>query len=302
MLESNNFSTADLCEKVLPAIFRINWKIEDGSKSSWGTGFFIKNDGTAVTAYHVIIKNGNCSAVLQSGKEYPIKIVNFDCQSDFALIKVQTPDPVPFIPLGDYDKVRLGDQVFSLGLCSYSPKLPEIKLCNILQLNYKSNLCIACDTNSTTIWSKCDTIVTNCTARPGNSGGPLVNMKGEAIGILSTKTIRKDSNLIDYVSMYTRANVAKKYIEEMNGVSYLNKSHLGMSLKKNYSGFVISTVLEGLPADKAGLKNGDVILKVNGKTFKDYEDLFEEVPKEKAVALNIVFMRNGTKIETTLFS
>ena len=127
-------------------------------------------------------------------------------------------------------------------------------------------------------------------------------MKGEAIGILSTKTIRKDSNLIDYVSMYTRANVAKKYIEEMNGVSYLNKSHLGMSLKKNYSGFVISTVLEGLPADKAGLKNGDVILKVNGKTFKDYEDLFEEVPKEKAVALNIVFMRNGTKIETTLFS
>jgi hypothetical protein len=64
---------------------------------------------------------------------------------------VQTPDPVPFIPLGDSDKVRLGDQVFSLGLCSYSPKLPEIKLCNILQLNYKSNLCIACDTNSTTI-------------------------------------------------------------------------------------------------------------------------------------------------------
>ena len=104
LMASDQWNAADVCEQVLPAVFRI---VSAGDASGdMGTGFFIKADGTGITAAHVVSRGGSFVAKLDSGLEYPMKVVSMHELSDLALVKVQGPGGFTFLKWADSDKAR----------------------------------------------------------------------------------------------------------------------------------------------------------------------------------------------------
>jgi serine protease Do len=230
--------------------------------SSGGSGFIISNDGYILTNHHVVAEATEIVVSLTDRREFKAQLIGSDEKSDVALLKVDTDEDLPFLILGDSDQIRVGDWVVAIG----SPyRLNFSVTAGIVSAKSRS---IADQGTSYIPFIQSDVAI-----NPGNSGGPLFNLKGEVIGI--NAMIYSSGGGYMGISFTIPINYASEIVAQLKNDGIVSRGWLGVSVQEvtkdladsfklgNPRGALIGNVLKGSPAEKAGLKNGDVILSFN---------------------------------------
>ncbi len=247
---------------------------------SVGSGFIVDKSGLIVTNAHVVEGTTRIMVKLDSGEEFPATIVGADTATDIAVLKIDAQRDLPFLKFGDSDKVNVGDWVLALG----SPfGLNRTVTAGIVSTTRR-------ETPNTSPFQKF--IQTDAAINRGNSGGPLVNMSGEVIGVNSQiATSTGDYNGIGFALPAADAQYVYEEIRENGAVK---RGYIGIALESvreefarvyglpDAKGAIITDVRDPQSsAAKAGLKAGDVILAFNGKTIENAQDLIKLVAGSK---------------------
>lgn len=262
-------------------------------ESSLGSGFVIDTNGYILTNNHVV-ENPEKIRVSLNNNEYEAKLIGRDPKTDLALIKIDTDEQLTPLPLGDSEKLKVGDWVVAIG----SPYgLGNTVTAGIVSGKFRHLGLGAYD----------DFIQTDASINPGNSGGPLLNVKGEVVGINTAIFSRGRGNIgIGFAIPINMAKVLLPQLREgkvvrgwlgvvIQAITPELKQKLGLTSEQ---GALVSDVTKDSPADKAGLKRGDVIISFDGKEIKVMNDLpylVATTPVGKKVPIEVV--RNGEKIK-----
>ena len=292
-------SFADLAEKLMPSVVNISttqtvrtttnqfpFQFPPGSPfedmfkefqrpterkaSSLGSGFIIDKKGTVITNNHVIA-NAEDILVRVNDKEYTAKVLGSDPYADIAVLKINSKDEFKPVSFGDSDKARVGDWVIAIG----NPfGLGGTVTSGIISARNR-------DINLTRYD---DFIQTDASINQGNSGGPLFNLKGEVVGI-NTAIIAPGQTGSIGIGFAIPANAASNVIDQLIKYGETRRGWLGVRIQevtkeiadveklKKPSGALIASVGEGSPADKAGLKEGDIVLEFDGKKIETMRQL-----------------------------
>jgi serine protease Do len=263
-----------------------------------GSGFIVDKTGYILTNQHVIDDAARITVKLDSGEEYQAKVVGIDEETDLAVLKIDASRDLPFVKLGDSDKARVGEWVLAIG----SPfGLTRTVTAGIVSQTKR-------ETPQGSPFQRF--IQTDAAINKGNSGGPLVNMNGEVIGINSQiATSTGDYNGVGFaLPSNEAANVYQQIIK--NGK--VRRGYLGVgleSVKPEYakvyglqdaSGAIVVELRDKLsPAGRAGLQVGDVIVEFAGKKVDSATDLITRVSSASPDdAISMVYLReNGSNIE-----
>ena len=268
--------------------------------SAVGSGFIVDKSGYIMTNRHVVDDASRITVRLQNGDEHPAKVIGTDEETDLAILKINVGRDLPFVKLGNSEAARVGDWVLAVG----SPfGLAQTVTAGIISQTKR-------ETPYATPFQKF--IQTDAAINRGNSGGPLVNMNGEVIGINSQiATSTGDYNGIGFaLPSNEAANVYRQILE--NGK--VRRGYLGVSLDSvktefaevyklpDAKGAIILNVTDSeSAAGKAGLKANDVILEFNGKQIENAQDLIQKVsataPNETISLL--ILRENGANLERT---
>ncbi|MCX6564350.1 MAG: DegQ family serine endoprotease [Candidatus Aminicenantes bacterium] len=252
-----------------------------------GTGFFISADGYAITNNHLVENGQKVKVFTAQGDEYQAKIIGTDPRTDVALIKIEAKN-LPFAELGDSAQVKVGEWVMAIGnpLGMEHTVTAGIVSAKGRQLGLGDG-------------SYEDFIQTDAAINRGNSGGPLVNMKGEVIGINSNILTPTGGNI--GIGFAIPVNMAKKVVSQLKDKGEVVRGWLGVEAAplpidqdtqkllnlKSKKGALINNVTQGGPAEKAGFKPYDVIVEVNGQAIENFNDL----------RMRIADIQPGTKVE-----
>ena len=236
-----------------------------------GSGFIIHKDGYILTNAHVIENSDSVQIALSTGGLFKGKLIGMDKVADLALIKIDSPDPLPVIPLGSSKELKPGDWVMAIG----SPFGLDLTVTvGIVSAKGRSLGATPYD----------DFIQTDTPINPGNSGGPLINTQGEVVGI-NTAVMQMGQGL----GFSLPVDLAKKLIPELKTNGKVTRSWLGVSVqditladKESLKlgvdqGSLVREVVVDSPAYKAGLKVNDVIVEFNGHTINNSRKLPKEV-------------------------
>ncbi|MBQ7154391.1 MAG: Do family serine endopeptidase [Synergistaceae bacterium] len=242
-----------------------------------GSGFIVTKDGQILTNNHVVDGMEKITVSLQladgSKKTYPAKIVGNDPTYDLAVIKIEPDGDLPVLELGDSDAVEVGEWVVAIG----NPYGFEHSVTAGV-ISAKNRSIHAQDVNFD------DFLQTDAAINPGNSGGPLLDMDGKVIGI-NTAIIPYAQGLCFAIPV----NKAKEIMGDLVSYGRVKRGWLGVSVRditpqmaKAYGvngteGAMINDVFKGDPADKAGIKRGDVVVKLNGENIKDANAFVQKV-------------------------
>ncbi len=265
---------------------------------SVGSGFIVDKSGFIVTNAHVIDDATRITVKLDSGEEFPATIVGADLETDIAVLKIDAKKDLPFIRFGDSDKAQVGDWVLALG----SPfGLNRTVTAGIISTTKR-------ETPTASPFQKF--IQTDAAINRGNSGGPLVNMKGEVIGVNSQiATSTGDYNGIGFALPSGDAAYVYDQIRQKGTV---HRGYMGIALESVKSEFaevyglpdakgaIITDVRDPLSsAAKAGLQAGDVILEFNGQKVENAQDLIKRVAAGKPNdTVELAYVReNGSTFE-----
>ena len=236
-----------------------------------GSGFIIHKDGYILTNAHVVENSDSVQVALSTGGLFKGKLIGMDRVADLALIKIDSPDPLPVIPLGSSKELKPGDWVMAIG----SPFGLDLTVTvGIVSAKGRSLGATPYD----------DFIQTDTPINPGNSGGPLINTQGEVVGI-NTAVMQMGQGL----GFSLPVDLAKKLIPELKTNGKVTRSWLGVSVqditladKESLKlgvdqGSLVREVVVDSPAYKAGLKMNDVIVEFNGHTINNSRKLPKEV-------------------------
>lgn len=300
--DSTALSAAEIYQKVAPAVVMVSTKTIQ-TVNGWfqqeaegmGSGFIINTDGYILTNYHVIEGATEVTVTLSDGQEVTASVVNYDSDQDVAMIKINEDVEVPgVVELGDSDALQPGEEVLAIG----NPLSKELSSTLTKGIVSALNRSIETQTGVSTNLIQTDTAINS-----GNSGGPLINTKGEVIGINTLKA----SDGAEGIGFAIPINDVKVKIDSLSkpilnlGVSIrvINES---MAKQLNMEeGLYIVEVNEFSPAEKAGLKGGDLIVKADGKRIKTFEELQEiKNSKEEGDSINIEFIRDGKTQNATI--
>jgi len=263
----------------------------DFKQRSLGSGFIISNDGYIFTNNHVVENTDKILVKISDGKEYEAKIIGTDTKTDIALIKIKPDNSLPTVEIGDSDAARVGEWVIAIG----NPfGLEQTVTAGIISAKGRVIGAGAYD----------NFIQTDASINPGNSGGPLFNMQGKVIGI-NTAIVAQGQG----IGFAIPINMAKNILADLKTKGKVTRGWLGISIQdisediaknmnyKNKNGVLVSDVFKDDPADKAGIKVGDIITEINGKSIKDTHDLLLTTAAlhvgEKAI---IKALRDGKEI------
>lgn len=235
-----------------------------------GSGFAITQDGYIVTNYHVVEGASSVKVTLYNGETYDASVIGGDEDYDIAVIKIDVNGLSPVV-LGDSSKIAIGETVAAIG----NP-LGE------LTFSMSQGIVSCVDRAINVDGTPFNMIQVDCSINPGNSGGPLVNTYGEVVGIVSAKYSSYSSTTVEGIGFAIPINDVLAMIEDIMTNGYVtNKPFIGitpgtmtkqMAQQYRYTvseGVFVYSVEPGSAADKAGLKMGDVILKIDGKEIKD---------------------------------
>ena len=242
--------------------------------ASAGSGFVLTKDGYIVTNYHVVKDADTVKVTMYNGDEYEAKYVGGDEDYDIAVIKVEATELQP-VTLGDSEKLNVGDHVLAVGN-------PLGELTFSMSGGMVSSVNRAINVSGTPF----NMIQTDASINPGNSGGPMFNQYGEVVGIVSAKYSSTGNESVEGLGFAIPINDVIAMIQDIMTNGYItNKPYLGitggsmteqMAAQYRYditSGVFVYSVEEGKAAQKAGLKMGDVITKVDDHDIKTMEDL-----------------------------
>lgn len=256
-----------------------------------GTGFFISSDGYILTNHHLVEKAENVTIFTLQDKEYKAKVVGSDANTDIALLKVDEKD-LTFAELGDSARLRVGEWVLAVG----NPWG--------LEHTVTAGIVSAKGRQLTGGQLLQDFIQTDAAINRGNSGGPLVNMKGEVVGITSMIYSPSGGNI--GIGFAIPSNLAKKVVTQLKEKGRVVRGYLGIvpqaitEADKEYfklqskKGALIAQVEPGTPADKAGLMQADVIIEINSQPVKNDNDLRLKIAEiEPGTRAEIKVIRDG---------
>ncbi len=243
---------------------------------SVGSGFFVDSRGYILTNYHVVEEAASITVRLPNGEEYDGKIVGADEMTDLAVLKITRDEPFPFLKLGNSDDLSIGEWVLAIGSPFGLEQTVTAGIISQLDRETPSNSNFQ------------HFIQTDAAINRGNSGGPLVNMKGEVIGINSQiATSTGDYNGIGFA---LPANDARNVFDQIIEYGKVKRGFLGIgldSVKKEFAsvyglpeakGAIITEIVDSKSAAaRAGLKPGDIVVAINGTRIKGSRELIELV-------------------------
>lgn len=308
-------SIASVAEKVGPSVVSIVTQTRSanpyyGSSEAAGTGIIVSKDGYVMTNNHVLEGATSVSVVNSDGELYEdVEIIGRDPLNDIAFLKISADTEFTPATLGNSSTIRTGQQVVAIGnaLGQYSNTVTS----GIISGTGRP---ITASTGSGDTESLTDLIQTDASINPGNSGGPLVNMAGQVIGI--NTAIVEDANGIGFA---IPVNATKGILAGVLETGKVNRAYLGVNyitvtpdvareynLDVDSGAYVYATgssnpVQSGSPADKAGIKEGDIITKINNETVGTNGSLSsilgEYRPGDK---ITITYLRDGKENTTTV--
>jgi serine protease Do len=259
---------------------------------SLGSGFIINDEGYIITNNHVVTGADEIKVKLADGREFKAELKGADEKLDLALLKISAKDHFPVANLGDSDTIEVGEWVMAIG----NPfGLAQTVTAGIVSAQGRVIGSGPYD----------DFIQTDASINPGNSGGPLFNIKGEVIGI-NTAIIAGGQG----IGFAIPVNMAKSILPQLKETGKVTRGWLGVSIQpitpelatsfnlEGEKGVLISEVIKDSPAEKAGLKSGDIILEFDGKTIHE----MNELPRAVAVTsvgkkVKIGILREGRQEE-----
>jgi serine protease Do len=259
-----------------------------------GTGFFISGDGYIITNNHIVERSRKITIQTLQGDFLTAKVIGADRRSDLALLKVDIKNQL-FAELGNSSQARVGEWVLAIG----NPLgLEHTVTAGIISAKGRQ---LGVGLNVPQFQ---DFIQTDAAINQGNSGGPLVNMKGEVIGITSNIISTTGGNI--GIGLAIPSDLAKKVVTQLKEKGRVVRGYLGIVptdideeakevLKlKDRKGALVSSVEPGTPADKAGLKQYDVIVEINGQSVENENDLrFKIADVQPGIKVEIKVIRDG---------
>ncbi len=301
-------SFADLAERLEPAVVNIQVTKVTGAQNplrgtpfedffrgpgrqqvqGTGSGFVISPEGLIVTNNHVVEDARDVKVTFASGEEYQAKVIGRDPKTDLAVVKVEAKTPLPSVPLGDSDALRVGDWVVAIG----NPfGLEGTVTAGIVSAKGRQIGAGPYD----------DFLQTDAAINPGNSGGPLFNLKGEVVGINTAIVARGQG-----VGFAIPINLAKALLPQLRDEGRVTRAWLGvvvqpvtpalarsLRLPEPRGALVSDVVLEG-PAAKGGVRQGDVVVGFQGKPVDDSVQLPRVVAGVKpGTRAEVRVIRNG---------
>ena len=235
-----------------------------------GSGVIISPDGYIITNNHVIEGSQSIEITTNDNKTFDAEIVGTDPNTDIALIKIDSEDPLDYSTFGDSNSARIGEWVLAVG--------NPFNLTSTVTAGIISAKSIDLSGRNTQSF-----IQTDAAVNPGNSGGALVNINGELIGI-NTAISSQTGNYIGY-SFAVPSNIARKVVEDImefgnvqNGILGVIGGELNSKNAQDFGvdqteGFYVTDVQKGTGADRAGIQKGDIIQQINGVTISKFSDL-----------------------------
>jgi serine protease Do len=223
-----------------------------------GSGFLISADGYIVTNDHVIENAANITVLMHDGREFPATVVGRDPNSDLAVIKTEGTG-FPFLRFGNSENLRVGNQVAAIGN-------PLGQLANSMTVGYVSALNRDINIDG---FSR-NKIQTDAAVNRGNSGGPLLNLYGEVIGVVSAKSVGMDVEGLGFAIPSAQAQSVVANLVDYGFVR--GRAVLGVTVNDGGGMVQIVTVSQGSAAYRAGLRPGDFILYVNGTGVSNFTE------------------------------
>ena len=267
-------------------------------QSGIGSGFIVDSDGTILTNYHVVDGAQKLSVTLSDGKNYDAKVIGRDQKSDIAVIKIDAGRSLPAAPLGDSDRLEVGEWVMAIGNPfgldhTVTSGIVSAKGRNIGQGPYDNF------------------IQTDASINPGNSGGPLINLRGEVIGINTAIFSQSGGNV--GIGFAIPSNSVKELLPQLRDKGKVVRGFIGASVQKvspeiaetlNINparGALVADLVKGGPAERAGVKTGDVIIEFDRRPIKDSADLPQQVARvAPGSAVQIKVIRDGKETSLSL--
>ena len=272
---------------------------EEHKEVQGGTGFVISEDGYVVTNNHVV-ENADKVEVRLQKERYTAKIVGRDAATDLALLKIEAKHRLTPIPLGDSDKLRVGEWVMAIGDPLTFDKTVTV---GVVSAKERSGLTADAATRSFENF-----IQTDAAINFGNSGGPLINVAGEVVGI-NTAMFRPAQN----IGFAVPINTLKQVLPQLRDKGKVTRGYLGINIRnidedhasafklKSSEGAFVESVQPGDPADRAGLKPGDTVIRVDNVPVKETRDLIGYVSaKSPGTKVKLTVIRDGKEMPFTV--
>ena len=304
--ESPELSPADLYEQNVNSTVGITTSGKTDSRYGYGytfqaagSGFIITEDGYILTNHHVVEDSDTVTVATFDDETYDAKVIGYDESNDIAILKIEAENLKP-VTIGDSDKLRVGDTVYAIG----NP-LGE------LTFSLTHGIVSALSRNVTTGSHTMNLIQTDCAINSGNSGGALFNERGEVVGITNAKyssSAFSGEAEIDNICFAIPVNSVSTIVTSIVENGYVLKPYIGVTVSPLSdetagiiglkAGAVVQAVVEDAPADKAGIKVNDVIVKVNDTDIKDSNSLVQAIAKSKpGDVVTFEIYRQGEQIQ-----
>ena len=263
-------------------------------QSGLGSGFIIDSNGTILTNYHVVNDAQKISVTVSDGKTYDAKVVGKDQKSDIAVIKINAGRELPAVTLGDSDRLEVGEWVMAIG--------------NPFGLDHTVTSGIVSAKGRQIGAGPYDNFIqTDASINPGNSGGPLLNLRGEVVGINTAIFSQSGGNI--GIGFAIPSNSVKDLLPQLRDKGKVVRGYVGATVQKispeiaeslglkQTGGALVADVVRGGPAEKAGLKVGDVIVEFDKKIIKDSADLPAAVARvAPGTSVQLKIAREGKQI------
>ena len=261
-----------------------------GTAQAQGSGWVYDSDGHIVTNDHVVDGAQSIKVQFWNGRTYSASVVGTDKSTDLAVIKVDAPSSILHpLQVGDSSAVQVGDGVVAIG----SPfGLEETVTSGIVSALHRA---ITAPNNFTIN----DSIQTDAAINHGNSGGPLLNNQGQVIGV--NAQIKSDSNGNEGVGFSIPSNTVQRIAPTLISSGKVEHAYLGVSIDASAASARIAAIRPSTPAASAGLKAGDVVVEVDGKTISSGDDLTRVIDAHKpGDKISVTVKRGGSEHTVTL--
>jgi len=306
---------AAVVDRVLPAVVNVTTDVyqADGSSGQGvGTGFIVRDDGVIVTNCHVVEGGSRLTVFLsdEDRTEYEARLIGADCLNDLAVLDIDE-QGLPTVPLGDSEGLRLGQRVVALGYALGLEGGPTVTTGIVSSLDRTIEAqdpnCRACEANAQGVRVRTypSVIQTDAAINRGNSGGPLVDMAGNVVGINSAGNEQAENIGFAIKIDFVRDTITSSIEDPLAATGYLGVSTTELTSDLRFQqgidvesgAFVVGALVDG-PADDVGIGEGDVIVSIDGQAIASPEDLgavLDGLAPGDRVSVELVETDGGTR-------